>query len=77
MQEFLLSALPIPGCGLGGRVCNAFSMPSPFNRAPVFDNLASLVTSPKFQPWEVDDQRPKLNFDIAAAENQPNTGMLN
>lgn len=42
----------------------------------MFDNLASSVTSPQFQPWEVNDQRPKLNFDIAAAENQPNTGLL-
>ena len=42
----------------------------------MFDNLVSSVTSPQFQQWEVNDQRPKLNFDIAAAENQPNTGTL-
>ena len=34
------------------------------------------MTSPQFQPWEVNDQRPTLNFDLAAAEDDPNTGMI-
>ena len=41
----------------------------------MFDNLASTVTAPLFQQWEVNDQRQKLTYDLATAESQPNTGM--
>ena len=41
----------------------------------MFDNLASSVTAPLFQQWEVSDQRQKLTYDLATAESQPNTGM--
>ena len=46
------------------------------HRAPVFDNLASSVTSPLFQRWEVNDQKQMLAFDLAAASKQPSTGTL-
>ena len=38
----------------------------------VMDTLGTVISAPTFQPWEVKDQRPRLELDIATFEAQPN-----